>query len=93
MQAQMYWVNKYIEAKGFTMIKQGSFSPQAFPEGFTKEQLLGLRDIVTDDYILDSAVGLNPDLQPGMDVTKVMIAKVVELRKTNPDVAASYSFH
>lgn len=50
------------------MIKQVPFTPQALPAGFTTEQILGLRDILTDDYILDSAVGLNPMLQPGIGV-------------------------
>jgi hypothetical protein len=46
-----------------------------------------LRDILTDDYLLDSAVGLNPNLQPGIDVSKAMITKVVELTKIDQNLA------
>ena len=47
------------------MTKSGPFVPEALPAEVTKEQALSLRDIVTDSYLLNSAVGLNPDMQPG----------------------------
>lgn len=64
---------------------------EPLPKGMTKQQMMELRDQVTNPQLMNAARGLNPMVRPGVEVAKQMGKDIDALVANNPTILNQYT--